>query len=120
LSSDVFGSGGLGAIAGATAACEYPSPPDCDWSRVDGCCTALACERANGSDVFNTYPVESCRELVACVQAHPGCSSGGDPLCFQDESPSAPCLMQGYQASHNDPAGPFAWTAALVGCVCGY
>jgi hypothetical protein len=121
LTSDVFGDGGPpSGAAGATGGCEYPNPGECDFARVDGCCLPLACERANGSDVFNTYPIESCQALVACVQAHPGCSTAADPLCFQNEDPNAPCLMEGYQASHNDPEGPFAWTAELVRCVCGY
>lgn len=120
LSSDVFGSGGTSGTGTTTEACDDSSEPACDWSRIDGCCKAFACERAAGSDVFNTYPVESCQALIACVQANEGCSTASDPLCFQDEDPDAPCLMEGYQASHTDPDGPFAWTAALVSCVCGY
>lgn len=120
LVSDVFGRGGLGGTAGGLAACDYPDPPECDFARVDGCCKPFACERANGADVFDTYPVESCRALVECVQANTGCSSAADPLCFQDENPSAPCLMEGYQASHTDLDGPFVWTRELVKCVCGY
>lgn len=100
--------------------CEPLATPTCDWSRVDGCCQEHACTRASGADVFNLYPVESCEDLVSCVQAHPGCSTPEDPLCFRNEAPDAPCLREGYQASHEDPDGPFAWTAELVRCVCGY
>lgn len=121
LTSGVFGPGsGAGGGAGtATVGCEATTSA-CDWSRLTGCCKPLACERASGTDVFNTYPVESCQALVTCVQAHPGCSTASDPLCFQDEAPGAPCLQEGYQASHTDPDGPFAWTEDLVRCVCGY
>ena len=123
------GSGGAGLTSGefgsdepapdAPVECEPLDTNTCDWSRLDGCCRAHACERASGTDVFNTYPVESCQSLVACVQSHAGCSNPDDPLCFRDEAPDAPCLSEGYQASHEDPDGPFAWTADLVRCVCG-
>lgn len=106
--------------AEAAEQCEPLETAACDWSRVDGCCRDHACERASGADVFNTYPVESCQALVACVQAHPECSTPDDPLCFGDEAPGAPCLDEGYQASHQEPDGPFAWTVELVRCVCGY
>lgn len=120
LSSNVFGPKAGASNGGGAAACDGATSGDCDWTRVEGCCKPLACERANGTDVFNTYPVESCRALIACVQAHPGCSNADDPLCFQEEDPSAPCLQQGYQASHSDADGPFAWTVMLVQCVCAY
>lgn len=120
LTSSSFGDDDDNPSQDEPEACVYELPPSCDWSRVEGCCAPYACERASGTDVFNTYPVESCQALVACVQANPGCSTASDPLCFQNEDPSAPCLLEGYQASHNDPDGPFAWTAELVRCVCGY
>lgn len=106
--------------AGAGPACDYSESSGCDFERVTGCCSALACEKASGANVFDTYPVESCEALVACVQANPGCSTAEDPLCFQDEAPTAPCLREGYQASHTDPDGPFAWTVELMNCLCGY
>lgn len=121
LGSDVFGSSaGSGGTGGTGSACDDSASPSCDFSRVETCCSHLACEKANGADVFNTYPIESCQALVACVQSNPGCSSASDPLCFGDEDPSAPCLNEGYLASHNDPDGPFAWTVALMTCLCGY
>ncbi len=118
LVSDVFGLSAPEASGGASA-CDGPVA-QCEWSRLDGCCKHLACERANGADVFNLYPVQSCQALLACVRAHPGCSNADDPLCFGAEDPGAPCLNEGYQASHTDPAGPYAWTVELVRCVCGY
>jgi hypothetical protein len=120
LSSDVFGSSGVTGSGGSAAACDYGASAICDWTRVEGCCSQWACEKAAGADVFNTYPVESCQALVACVNEHSGCSNAADPLCFQNENPAAPCLNEAYQASHTDPEGPFAWTVELVNCVCGY
>lgn len=118
LHSDVFGSGSI-ASTPTVVACDYSSP-GCDFARVDGCCSEKACVHASGADVFDTYPVESCEALLECVQGHPGCGTKDDPLCFRNEAPGAPCLQEGYLASHEDPDGPFAWTAALMACVCGY
>jgi hypothetical protein len=120
LQSDVFGAGAKGATGEPSIpACDY-STPGCDFARIDGCCSPKACSHASGVDVFNTYPVESCDALLACVQSHPGCSTKDDPLCLQNEAPDAPCLDEAYQASHTDPDGPFAWAAELMACVCGY
>jgi hypothetical protein len=120
LVSDMFGNGGEGnPDGGSVAACDYGATPTCDFTRVDDCCRQYACQKAS-SDPWNTYPIESCQALVACVQAHPGCSSASDPLCFQDGDSSSPCLNEGYQASHEDPEGPFAFTMKQLQCVCGY
>lgn len=120
LTSSMFGSGGLSnPDAGSVPACDYGTAPSCDFTRVDNCCSQYACENAT-SDPWDTYPIESCQALVACVQANPGCSTASDPLCFQDGATGAPCLDEGYQASHEDPSGPFAFTVKQVKCVCGY
>ncbi len=120
LQSDVFGAGSQGATGEPSIpACDY-STPGCDFTRLDGCCSAKACSHASGADVFNTYPVESCEALLSCVQSHPECGGKDDPLCFGNEAPDAPCLQEGYLASHTDPDGPFAWTLDLMACVCGY
>lgn len=117
-SLDPNAGGGTGGIA--APACDYGATPTCDFTRETGCCSHLACQKASGANVFDTYPVESCQALLTCIQANPGCSSASDPLCFQDEAPTAPCLDEGYRASHTDPDGPFAWTKTLVECLCGY
>lgn len=120
LTSNEFGNGGTSnADGGSVVACDYGTTPSCDFTRVENCCSQYACEKAT-SDPWNTYPIESCQALVACVQAHPGCSTASDPLCFQDGNSSSPCLNEGYQASHEDPQGPFAFTVKQVKCVCGY
>jgi hypothetical protein len=120
LTSDEFGSAGTSsADGGSVAPCDYGATPTCDFTRVETCCSQYACERAS-SDPWNTYPIESCQALVACVQAHPGCSTASAPLCFQDGDTSSPCLDEGYQASHEDPEGPFAFTLKQMKCVCGY
>ncbi|HET9956779.1 MAG TPA: hypothetical protein VFQ61_19925 [Polyangiaceae bacterium] len=123
LYSSVFEAGGTsaGGTSGAPpVVCDDSEPGTCDWTRVEGCCKQWACNRANGEDVFNPRPITACEALVTCVRANPGCSTASDPLCFQDEKPTAPCLDEGYLASHEDPDGPFAWTEHLVRCVCGY
>lgn len=120
LTSPVFGSidDVVPDAGGGPEPCEYPTPPTCDYTRIDGCCSHLACSKASGSDVDNPYPIESCNALVACVQANPGCSTADDPLCFGNEA--GPCVDEGYQASHEDLEGPFWWTVDLMRCVCGY
>lgn len=111
-----YSSGGQG---GAVVKCEPSTVSGCDWSRLDGCCSQWACNKVTRLDVFDTYPITSCESLVKCVKAHPGCSTADDPLCFQNEAASAPCLNEGYLASFKDESGPFAWTKHLVACACG-
>ncbi len=120
LYSSVFepaaGAGGGGEVV---IECDY-SAPGCDFSRMEGCCEPLACTHANGANVWDTYPIESCQALIACMRENPGCSTAEDPLCLMDEDPSGPCLDETYAASHTDPEGPYAWTVELMRCVCGY
>ncbi len=120
LYSSVFepaaGAGGGGEML---LECDY-STPGCDYTRLQGCCEPLACTHANGADVWDTYPIESCEALVACMQENPGCTTAEDPLCFMDEDPNGPCIDETYAASHTDPEGPYAWTLELMRCVCGY
>jgi hypothetical protein len=122
LYSPVFEAAAGAAVGGggtAPIACDYTTP-GCDLTREAGCCEPLACDHANGADVWNTHPIEACRALLDCVQANPGCSTAADPLCFMDEDPNGPCLQQIYDASHTDADGPYAWTLDLMRCLCGY
>lgn len=105
---------------GSTAAPVCEPTTACDFTRQTGCCERLSCDHANRADVWNSHPIEACKALVKCVQDHPGCTTASDPLCFQNEAATAPCLTEGYNASHNEPDGPFAYTLELMRCLCGY
>lgn len=127
----VVGSGGVGLYssvfepaAGAgpgepgVEPCDYEAVPGCDYARIDGCCERVSCQHAS-PDPWDTYPVDTCNELVACVRTA-GCSTASDPLCFMDEDPSGPCLDEIYAAQHSDADGPYAFALELMKCVCGY
>ncbi len=121
LYSSVFepAAGAGGGSEPVVVECDY-STPGCDYTRLQGCCEPLACTHANGADVWDTYPIEACEALVACMQANPACTTAEDPLCFMNEDPNGPCIDETYAASHTDPEGPYAWTLELMRCVCGY
>ena len=124
LTSAVFGSlddlVGSGAGGANPTACDYGDVPSCDMTRIEGCCSHLACEFAPANDEWDTYGMETCESLLDCVEQHPGCSTADDPVCFVTGGEDAPCRQLGYAAGHEDPDGIFAFTVELVRCLCGY
>lgn len=110
---------GGGTGAGSGSGCEGAEPGVCDWTRLETCCADLACEYANGTNIYSTYEVETCQKIVDCLQTN-SCSSAADPLCGQrNGAETSPCTTAVENAG-TDENGPGVYTLALVNCVCGY
>ena len=128
LTSPVFGSledlvraGGRAGLPGV--ACEYGDSPTCDFTRVDNCCSHLACKSVT-DDPDDTFSTRACEALVSCVKTNVGCSTPSDPVCFLGadgrDDPNALCATEAYNAGHSDADSSFEHAVELINCLCGY
>lgn len=116
-----FGSAGVEPIA-----CPHPSPGSCDWTRREtGCCSSLQCVNAT-LDPYDPYPIDSCRALVDCLQANPGCPTVDDPFCANRNGDAvSACTVayenNGFDATSTDEGRLHMgqYVRDILSCVCG-
>ena len=120
VTSDLFNpvdyqGGASGSEPAQPAGCEGAQPGVCDWGRLTECCSDIGCEFANGSDIYNTWPVDQCKEVLECLEEN-DCSTAADPLCSaRDGIATSPCTETVENAGDSTD-----YTLEIVNCVCGY